>query len=220
MELCASREYVLAAMDRKQEIQKLFLINLAAEVFAVLLFVVTGENIVFCLSLIFVLLYGIICTIQKMKEETRKITDLTNSRLSIDGEWLKCVQTAENDTYEECFIHLTEIKKVICAKEDGVCGFYVYLSDEAKKSSLFVNRMQVERKLFFVNGFGYSYEAFVDFYKSFMESLPKDVEIGNEDGYVSWKEKPMKLFYVKIASPFIFVFAIALIRILVLLGRT
>lgn len=39
MELCASREYVLAAMDRKQEIQKLFLINLAAEVFAVLLFV-------------------------------------------------------------------------------------------------------------------------------------------------------------------------------------
>lgn len=220
MELCASREYVLAAMDKKQEFQKLLLIDFAAIVISVLLFVVTGENIVLGLSLILVLLYGILCITQKMKEETRKITDLTNSRLSLDGEWLKCIQTAENDTYEECFIHLAEIKKVICAKEEGVCGFYVYLSDKAKKSSLFVNRSQVERKLFFVNGFGYSYEEFTEFYKKFVESLPTDAEIGNEESYVFWKEKPMKFFYAKIASPFIFVFAIALIRILVLLGET
>lgn len=219
MELCASREFVLVAMDKKQEFRKVFLVNLAAIVFSVFLFVITGENPLFLISLFIVLTYASSLCLRRMKEETRKITDLTNSRLSLNGEWLRCTQTAENDTYEECLIRLAEIEKVICAKEEGVCGFYVYLSDKDGKSSIYVNRSQVDRKLFFVNGFGYTYEEFVDFYKKFVELLPKEAEVGNEEGYVFWKENPMRFFYLKIASPYIFVYAIAFIRVLVLFMR-
>lgn len=219
MELNASRKFVLEAMDKKQEFQQLLFVNVVAIVLSILLFMAIDGNIMILALLSFVLIYGVCCCNREIKEETKKITDLTNSRLSLDDEWFKCIQTAENDTYEECFIRLTEIKKVIRAKEEGVCGFYVYLTDNAKKSSLYVNRSQVERNLFFVNGFGYSYDDFVEFYEQFTAKLPDDTETAGIGGYNSWKEKPMKLFYVKIASPFIFVYVMAFVQVLILLAR-
>lgn len=191
MKITPERKKMVQSLD---EVRAYIISSAACAVLAIvsfLVFVATIDRLYICfvISGIIGLVYAF-KSVREMRTIQNRITDITNNFIEVDEESILCLQTA-GDTYETCCIFFNEIKSLTEITENGKCGFYIQIIEDADERSSVIqaNNVITEEAIFEMRGGLYDTEKFISIYDYVVERLPETAVVEKRAVKKNWFPK-------------------------------
>lgn len=218
MEFKASKEYVMDAIDKQKNCTVFTVINLVIFLFA-FLYCRNGNYPFTFLVIAIVTLTSAWRGYKNGKRYGNQITDVNDSFINLEEGYFNCSQAAENYTYEECEIKLSEIEVITEDTQVGRCGFFIQTSLDSKDSNIYVDNNNVKRNIFYVNGINYKRVDFKKLYQTLRNKVPEYVEVKGTLDQTSWNIPTEKMEFLKNISLVIFIYIVAIIHFFIYLAN-
>ena len=152
--------------------------------------------------IIIVSLINIIRSYLWLKEDNKKLRDLTDSAIELNDNSFYCTKANERDSFEECDIKYNDVEKIVESLSRGSCGFYIYIKED-NNSSIFTNHIHTDRRVFYVNGHGYDTNEFRNMYLDLVSRLNGDAVIVGTSKQKAWFLKNEKQEIIMQLMPFL-----------------
>ncbi len=115
-----------------------------------------------------------------------RIMEMKQCYLEITSECFVVRQAEKNGRYESCRIYLDEIEKIIEGSRRGVPEFYVVIYMDATKSFVLYDRTRIRKNIILVRSFGYTKDAFHDFYRKLLWAVTGRTRIIGTNTQETW----------------------------------
>lgn len=208
----STQEFALEAVGEKTKYIAYIVINVVLLLITLGIFLLTGNNPFSTLIIGIVLIYGIIHGKKSLDFYEDCITDVKDGYISLENDVIKFKQTAENVSYEEGEVALDEVLEITENNAINKCGFYLFMSEDAKKTKLYVNgALEESRDIIYINGINYNREDFKLFYREVLKNVSNSVSVKGTDTQKNWDipSEKAKLFQMLLLTwiPFVIVIA-------------
>lgn len=216
MELKPNKNSILLAMDKRSEYLNFIFATITILAINILL-LCFGKYKVTSIVLIIACSIDIYLCYKLYDKNKKRVTDITNSYIRLEDDYISCQQTAD-DQYEKCDILLNEIDLIIEDQKD--IGFYIGLKNERNLSTIEVDGIKVDRSVFYINGYIYDLNDFIQLYEQFL-ARSKDSNIKAYKKHLSWTKESYQKEWLLILSPWIIsllIIAIHIVMTLFLVG--
>ena len=128
----------------------------------------------------------------KSQTETKKLTDIKESYLSIEDGWLNCYQ-ATGDNYEGCKICIAEITNIVETKDKKI---YIQFNTDTGLSFIFIGGQTISNNFFEVDGTFYDTEELIKLMNKLKSRLNENISFDENHAYWTMPAKKINLYYI------------------------
>lgn len=208
MEIKPTKDNIAKAMELKSEYLRLAFVNIVLLIFSMFL-LITGRYIISQIAIIICFGYECYYCYQLYEKNKKRVTDISDAFIMLEENYISCYQASEN-CYENCDILINEITSVI--EDTKGIGFYIVLNEESNLSTILVDNVRTDRRMFYINGYSYKKEEFIDLFEQLIVRLNKDAEVQAYKNHKSWQKDSSDAEYKKLCFPWAFICCLGLIH--------
>lgn len=212
MEIKPTKDSIIKAMNLRTEYLRLIFINIVLLIFTLFILVI-GRYIISLLAIMVCFGCEIYICYQRYQKNKKRVTDISDAFINLEDEYISCYQASDN-CYENCDILISEITSVIEDTKD--IGFYIVLNDDSNLSTILVDNVRTDRRMFYISGYAYEKEEFIELFEQLLVRL-ENADVQAYKTHNSWKTDSSDTEYKKLYFPWAFICCLGLIHIAITL---